>query len=538
MSNLEFLREHFFSGVPRFQYLDTLGRGGMGVVFKARDLDLDEDVAIKVLFAPAEEDEQAILARFKRELQLNRKIKHPNVARLHDFGTSNHHPYVTMEYIEGNDLGRVLLRGPMPPGRAVSILRQVALGTSAAHELGIVHRDIKPQNIMLTPEDGVAILDFGLARGMAPSGLTLRGTTVGTPHYMSPEQARGKPTDGRSDIYAIGVVAFEVLTGDVPFDADSPMAIVAQHADATLPMHLLTKRGTPESLVRIVVRCMAKSPEERFQTASELESALALSGSSLETLHGGRHGLKTPAPPPRVPVLSPAPPPDVRPPATVAPTAPSMPAGPPLPPVPPLAPAPSSAPPQVPAAHRRELPSDLEFDVGSVASRRTPSPGDPLLRARSVASAGAARAGLPRTPPVHKARKPVVLVVEEQPAARKSVASALAAAGCGTLEAVTGQRALEILHDQGVDLLVMQMQMPVLDGFDVARILKSQPRFAELPIVFTASQLPRARLAYALQAGAADVLELPVEPKTVQEKVWRILSHWGFEPPAGMALTR
>jgi CheY-like chemotaxis protein len=139
---------------------------------------------------------------------------------------------------------------------------------------------------------------------------------------------------------------------------------------------------------------------------------------------------------------------------------------------------------------------------------------------------------------VHKARKPVVLVVEEQPNARKSLSIALAAAGCGTLEAVTGQRALEILHDEGVDLLVMQMQMPVLDGFDVARILKSQPRFAELPIVFTASQLPRARLAYALQAGAADVLELPVEPKTVQEKVWRILSHWGFEPPAGMALAR
>jgi CheY-like chemotaxis protein len=130
----------------------------------------------------------------------------------------------------------------------------------------------------------------------------------------------------------------------------------------------------------------------------------------------------------------------------------------------------------------------------------------------------------------------VGLVVEEQPLARKSLSNALAAVGCGTVEAVTGQRALEILHDQSVDLVVMQMQMPVLDGFDVARILKSQPRFAELPIVFTASQLPRARLAYALQAGAADVLEMPVEAKTVQEKVWRILGHWGFEPPPGVAI--
>src|SRR5215813_6830132 len=130
MSSLEFLREHFFSGVPRYEYLGTLGRGGMGVVYKARDLDLEEDIAIKVLFAPAEFDEEALLARFKREISLNRRIKHPNVARLHDFGMSRHLPYVTMEYVEGRDLGTVIeTDGQLAPEPAIAILRQVALGT-------------------------------------------------------------------------------------------------------------------------------------------------------------------------------------------------------------------------------------------------------------------------------------------------------------------------------------------------------------------------------------------------------------------------
>ena len=237
--NLDTFRTQFFAATPRYEWLETLGRGGMGVVFKAKDLVLDEVVAIKVLYGNVSDDDGAILARFKREISLNRRVKHPNVARMYDFGTGGGHPYITMEFVPGKDLQTLVLEeGRIPPARALPILRQICLGTHAAHEQGIVHRDLKSQNIIVGAEDAVSILDFGLARGALDERLTLEAVVLGTPHYISPEQAMGQPADARSDVYSIGIIAFEMLTGVLPFTADSALGIAMKQISEPVPGNL------------------------------------------------------------------------------------------------------------------------------------------------------------------------------------------------------------------------------------------------------------------------------------------------------------
>jgi serine/threonine protein kinase/CheY-like chemotaxis protein len=512
MSSLEFLREHFFSGVPRYKYLGTLGRGGMGVVYKARDLELEEDIAIKVLFAPAEFDEEALLARFKREVSLNRKIKHPNVARLHDFGTSQHLPYVTMEFVEGRDLGSVIeAEGPLAPDRAVAILRQVALGSDAAHKVGIIHRDLKPQNIMVSSGGAVAILDFGLARGMALRGITLLGNTVGTPHYMSPEQARGKPTDARSDIYSIGVVAFEVLTARIPFDAQSPMAIAIKQVEEPIPMHVLPQHGVPPALADIVHKCLAKKAEERFQSAAELESALALLGPLSVPLGTGE--IEVPADP----GLAESPPfeeaEDVN---LLLESVPGL-----------DAPLPADLTLDLDISGAKVPPISRDANPAAPAEPSAPAVPAPASRSikRSRPSSRLTFAGVAAVP---KNRPPRVLVVDDEPTVRRVMRMALEPTGCEILEAVTGQSALEILHEKDSDLVVMDVQMPILDGFDTARILRSQARFHDLPIVFASGNMDRNRLAFALQSGGTDFIEKPLDSSVLVEKTWRILGHLGF----------
>ncbi|MEO6323790.1 MAG: serine/threonine-protein kinase, partial [Thermoanaerobaculia bacterium] len=276
-SKLDRLRERFFEGVPRYRWLETIGRGGMGIVFKAQDLDLDDVVAIKVLSPDLDSDDQELLIRFKREINLNRKIKHPNVARIHDFGTSGDYPYITMEFIPGQDLRTLIYqqRG-LSAASAIAILRQIALGSEAAHKLGIVHRDLKSQNVMVEDSGAVAILDFGLARGKRSEVLTLDSIMIGTPHYMPPEQALGRPTDARSDIYSIGVMAFEALTGHVPYAGESPLVIAMKHVSEPIPDDLSHNPELPPELVAIVLKALAKSPDHRFQSAAELEAELGM----------------------------------------------------------------------------------------------------------------------------------------------------------------------------------------------------------------------------------------------------------------------
>ncbi|MFI5182219.1 MAG: serine/threonine-protein kinase, partial [Thermoanaerobaculia bacterium] len=275
--NLDRLRDRFFEGVPRYRWIETIGRGGMGIVFRAHDLDLEEEVAIKVLSPDWETDDQQLLTRFKREINLNRKIKHPNVARIHDFGMSGDYPFITMEFVPGVDLRTLIQReGRIAPMQSISILRQIALGSEAAHRLGIIHRDLKSQNVMVEDSGAVAILDFGLARGKQSVTLTLDSVMVGTPHYMSPEQALGRPTDARSDVYSIGVMAFEMLTGKVPFDGESPLIIAMKHVSEPIPDDLSRFPDIAPELQAIVLKALAKNPDERFSSAADLEAEMAM----------------------------------------------------------------------------------------------------------------------------------------------------------------------------------------------------------------------------------------------------------------------
>ncbi len=276
--NDEQLKEQFFGSVSRYKYEGILGRGGMSIVFKAMDLELNEVMAIKVLSPSVSMDDPDLLARFKREINLNRRIKHPNVARLYDFGTAAGLYFITMEFIPGIDLKTMIEQdGPMglPPLKVISILRQIALGTHAAHQLGIIHRDLKSSNIIVDERGAVAILDFGLARGKFNANITLASTMVGTPNYMSPEQAAGAPVDLRCDLYSIGVIAFEALTGDLPFTGDNPVKVAYKHVTDPVPDTMEYFPGISSGLRAIVYKALAKAPEDRFSTAAEMEAALA-----------------------------------------------------------------------------------------------------------------------------------------------------------------------------------------------------------------------------------------------------------------------
>jgi len=466
---LDVFRERFFKGAPRYQWIGLLGRGGVGIVFKAQDLELEEAVAIKVLSPDFDSEEQELLARFKREISLNRKIKHPNVARIHDFGISGEYPYITMEYCPGQDLRRrIHARRKLPITEAISILRQIAHGSHAAHQMGIIHRDLKSSNVMVGDDDAVAILDFGLARGLYDPGITARSLILGTPNYMSPEQAMGTDLDPRSDIYSIGIIAFEALTGMVPYDSDSPIATAMLHLTAPIPEERLVAAGIPAALRQIVVRALAKERTARFDTAAELESELARVQGELAV--GGFGGGAPPAGD-AVGAAVPATKEPVRPAAGSAPVAPAT--------------------------------------------------------AEEPAAAAADEA--PKTQV--RRRHPVVLVVEDDPAERAAFARALLGSGCYVLEATNGQQALETLVANPVDLVVLDVTLPGMDGFDVTRVIKSQPTMSGLPIVLSSSQMSRRQFAFGIQAGANDFLTKPIAAGTLVWRIWKLLRPLGFLPP-------
>ena len=259
----------------RYDIQGILGKGGMGIVYRAHDRDLDDAVAIKTLRGEALSADPTLLDRFKQEIRLARRITHPNILRTHDLGENGGLRYLSMEFVKGLTLKQLVEAGdilPTPVG--LRIAKQICAGLAAAHEVGVIHRDIKPQNILIESTGGLKIMDFGIARLKEERGMTAEGTVVGTPDYMSPEQARGNTLDFRSDIYSTGVVLYEVFTGTLPFEGDTPLAVVLKHIQENPPSPQTRNPKIDPKISQIILKCMQKDPKGRYQSVNELYEAL------------------------------------------------------------------------------------------------------------------------------------------------------------------------------------------------------------------------------------------------------------------------
>jgi len=254
----------------RYEILEELGRGGMGKVYRVYDRKLEEEVALK-LIRPEIAADGKIIERFRHEIKISRKITHRSVCRMHDLGEAEGTSFITMEYVRGEDLKSLLHRTKtLPVGTAVSIARQVAEGLSEAHGMGVVHRDLKPGNIMIDKEGNAKIMDFGIARSLLGKGLTGEGAIIGTPEYMSPEQVEGEDIDRRSDIYSLGIVLYEMVTGKVPFEGATPLSIALKHKTAEPQNPKEFNPQVPEELSLLILNCLNKDKEKRYQNAQEL----------------------------------------------------------------------------------------------------------------------------------------------------------------------------------------------------------------------------------------------------------------------------
>jgi eukaryotic-like serine/threonine-protein kinase len=259
----------------RYEIQSVLGQGGMGIVYKAHDRDLDDVVAIKTLRGEALSADPTLLDRFKQEIRLARRITHPNILRTHDLGETNGLRYLSMEFVKGITLKALVEQDQLiPTPVALRISKQICAGLAAAHEVGVIHRDIKPQNIIIEPTGGLKVMDFGIARLTQERGMTSTGTVVGTPDYMSPEQARGVALDFRSDIYSTGVVLYELFTGMLPFEGDTPLAVVLKHVQDKPPSPQAKNPKIDPKIAAIILRCMQKDPADRFQSVNQLYEAL------------------------------------------------------------------------------------------------------------------------------------------------------------------------------------------------------------------------------------------------------------------------
>jgi serine/threonine protein kinase len=269
----------------RYEVLSSLGRGGMGQVYKAHDRALDEVVAVKVLRADLAESPE-LQKRFRTEIKLARKVHHENVCGIHEYGEDTGLRYIVMEFIEGTDLKRTLReRGPLPKDEVCDIAAQIADGLAAIHGAGIVHRDLKTPNIMIDLQGRVRLMDFGIAKrvvGGDTGSLTATGMVVGTPDYMSPEQARSRESDARSDIYSLGIVTFELATADLPFRAETPAATLLKQITEPPPLEGPRAHGLPPELVPVLRRALEKDPDRRYGSAREMAQALRLARGSVE----------------------------------------------------------------------------------------------------------------------------------------------------------------------------------------------------------------------------------------------------------------
>ena len=258
----------------RYEIVKTLGQGGMGAVYKARDREVDRMVALKVI-RPELANQPQILSRFKQELILSRQVTHKNVVRIFDLGEAEGVKFITMEFIEGRDLASLLYENaPLSLEQKVKIVIQVCRALDAAHSEGVVHRDLKPQNIMVEDTGRVVVMDFGIAHSMQEAGMTSTGMLVGTPAYVSPEQAKGEKIDPRSDIYTLGIVFYELLTGKAPFESETLMGLLLKRISENPIPPVEREKAIPKALSDIVVRCLRVDREDRYRTAQEVERDL------------------------------------------------------------------------------------------------------------------------------------------------------------------------------------------------------------------------------------------------------------------------
>ena len=258
----------------RYRLLELLGQGGMATIYRARDAQLDRDVAVKLL-RPEFGQDPDFLARFRDEARAAASLSHPNVVGVFDFGEDASGPYIVMELVDGQDLASILREnGPLPPRQAARVTAEVAKALHAAHVRGLIHRDVKPSNILVGRDGRIRVADFGIARAVSEAQVTLPGTTMGSVHYFSPEQARGETATAPSDIYALGIVLFEALTGARPFSGDGASAIALARLTAPAPKPSSLRAGVPTALDAIVARAMALDPSARYATAAAMAAAL------------------------------------------------------------------------------------------------------------------------------------------------------------------------------------------------------------------------------------------------------------------------
>lgn len=263
----------------RYQVVGRLGRGGMADVYKGFQPSLDRYVAIKVLH-PSMVEEAEFVQRFQREAKNVARLRHPNIIQVFDYDNQGDTYYMVMEFLDGPTLKAALeevhrRKEEMPLQVALRIVSDVGAALAYAHEMGVVHRDVKPANIMLDRSGRVILTDFGVAKMLTGTKVTVTGTVLGTPAYMSPEQGMGEPGDSRSDIYSLGVVLFELATGRLPYDADTPLAVLLKHAHDPLPLPRAVNPDLPEEIERVILRSLTKDPADRYQTVQAMLDDIA-----------------------------------------------------------------------------------------------------------------------------------------------------------------------------------------------------------------------------------------------------------------------
>jgi len=258
----------------RYQIIEELGKGGMGTVYKAQDTEIKEKVAIKLIKPEISADKNTI-ERFQNELKFARKISHRNVCRMFDLNKEEGSYYITMEYVSGEDLKSFIRRAEkLTVGKAIAIGKQICEGLEEAHTLGVVHRDLKPSNIMIDNNGNARIMDFGIARSVEGKGITDKGIMIGTPDYMSPEQVEGKDIDQRTDIYSLGVILYEMVTGKTPFEGETALSIAHKHKYESPKEPRSVNTQVPDDLNLLILKCLEKDKEKRYQSAGEVRSEL------------------------------------------------------------------------------------------------------------------------------------------------------------------------------------------------------------------------------------------------------------------------